>query len=120
MTQFELWVKGCEINKTLVYPLHLMNRGEEVHIPETGIYKLTNEYMSKGYRYYETPVYMVWWRGKQLVATTDINNAWSVWNRAKAEDEWKPFRDLPKGATLKDWMDKREELIHEGRLKANE
>ena len=83
MTTFELWLKGCEINGTKVY--NLEGSGE------TALYKCWKEYIVQHREYTDTPVYIGWVDGKQVVAVTDYLQALRVWqNRVKERDEEKP------------------------------
>ena len=80
MTNFEIWVKGCEINGTKIY--NLEGSGE------TALYKCWKEYIVQHREYTETPVYIGWVDGKQVVAVTDYLQALRVWqNRVKERDE---------------------------------
>lgn len=63
MTNFDLWINGCKINGTKVYPL----MGKH----DTALYKCWKSYMSNYNEYNETPVFIVWIKGKQICATTD-------------------------------------------------
>lgn len=76
MTVFECWVKGCEINGTKIYPLEGSG--------ETALYKCWKEYMLQHREYAESPVYIGWVDGKEVCATTDYQEALTVWqNRMK-------------------------------------
>ena len=83
MTVFECWLKGCEINGTKVY--NLEGSGE------TALYKCWKEYIVQHREYTDTPVYIGWVDGKQVVAVTDYLQALRVWqNRVKERDEERP------------------------------
>lgn len=76
-TQFELWVRGCEDNKTAIFRLE--HNGAE----ETGMYQTVKTHMHEGFEYRETPVYFVWIRGKNTLATTNYIEAVQTWEREK-------------------------------------
>lgn len=72
MSQFELWVKGCEINKTVLYPVE--------GTKDNALYACWREYMGKDWREYRTnAMYIGWVSGKQVVATPDRNAAYQIW-----------------------------------------
>lgn len=71
MIQFELWIKGCEINKTLVYCLEGCGN--------TALYKTQNEYWHKNNRFYTDPVYHVWKDGKRIYCGMSRNEAYFKW-----------------------------------------
>ena len=56
MTNFALWVKGCEINKIELYCLE----GDG----DTGLYETKSKYLYKHNYYYNSPVFHVWIKGK--------------------------------------------------------
>lgn len=73
---FELWLRGCEINGTLVYLLEGSG--------ENALYKLTKEIMIGSNIYYKNPVYMGWVDGEEVCATTNYLEAYHIWeNRIK-------------------------------------
>lgn len=111
MTQYGLWLKGCEQNHTLLYKL------EHNDYPETGLFKLTREHMVRGQAFYDTPVYMVWWKGEQLTATTSYQVAYRRWDAEVQEDQWQPFKDLGPDASLDDWLALQDKLMAEGKIK---
>lgn len=73
MIQFELWIKGCEINKTLVYCLEGCGN--------TALYKTQNEYWYKNNRFYTNPVYHVWKDGKRIYCGMNREEAYKYWWR---------------------------------------
>lgn len=76
MTNFELWVRGCELNKTILYCLEGFG--------DTALYKLTSKHLVKNNYIWETPVYIVWIKGEQICATTSYIAAHKIWeNRIK-------------------------------------
>lgn len=76
MTVFECWEKGCKENNSLVYELNA-----HCNIPESGFYKVTSPYMVNGITFYRSPVYMVWWNGKQKLACMNYQEALSEWRK---------------------------------------
>lgn len=75
MNQFDLWVKGCKQNKTILYCLE----GEG----DTGLYKLTKEYWHNNNRFYEEPVYIAWIDGKQVCVSRNYIEAYNVFIKYK-------------------------------------
>lgn len=71
MTNFELWVKGCEENGTLIYLLE--GKGENA------LYKLTKEKLVNNNYFYETPVFAVFIGGRQIYTSTSYLSAYQVW-----------------------------------------
>lgn len=71
-TQFELWLKGCEINNTLLYCLD--GKGD------TGFYKTISTYEYNHNYYFDTPVYHVWIKGKFITACANFYSALATWN----------------------------------------
>lgn len=71
MIQFELWIKSCEINKTLVYCLEGSG--------DTALYKTQNEYWYKNNQFYTDPVYHVWKDGKRIYCGMSRNEAYFKW-----------------------------------------
>ena len=74
LTTYDAWLKGCEINNTRLYRLKDCDC-----MQETGLYKLTSEYMVRGHAYFRTPVYVVWWNGKQVLYSTNYVEAVRKW-----------------------------------------
>jgi len=73
MIQFELWIKGCEANKTLMYCLEGSG--------DTAFYKTQNEYWYKNNRFYTNPVYHVWKDGKRIYCGMNRGEAYKCWWR---------------------------------------
>lgn len=73
MSNFELWVKGCETNNTNIYPIE----GSE----KTALYKCWNEYLCEHREYNTTPVYIGWVNGVKVCATTNYQSALTCWKR---------------------------------------
>lgn len=71
MTQFELWIKGCEDNKTILYCLEGSG--------DTAFYKTQNEYWNRNNRFYTKPVYHVWKKGKRICCNTNFLEAYHKW-----------------------------------------
>lgn len=82
LTIFGLWLNGCEINHTLLYQLE-----DYSGMQETGLYKLTSEYMEKGRIYYRSPVYAVWWNGKQVLCSMNYVEAVRKWEELERSCE---------------------------------
>lgn len=78
MTTFECWINGNKINRSLLYKLEASDKH-----PETGVFKVLSEYTMNGYRYYRTPVFVVWWDGKEKYNGLDYQEALSTWTRYK-------------------------------------
>lgn len=74
MSIFDLWVKGCEINKTLLYRLE--GNGN------TALYKTISKHLVNHNYFYDSPVYHVWVNGKRLIATTSYLEAYHKWESA--------------------------------------
>ena len=55
MDDFELWLKVCEENNTMIFKL-----------PETGLYETYGEHMVGNNVIRDTPVYHVWKKGKRI------------------------------------------------------
>lgn len=77
-SNFELWVKGCEINHTEIYCLD----GSGDH----GVYQTRSRYMMNHVYYYNSPVFHVWINGKWLASTTNYHSAMGAWNNNKGGD----------------------------------
>lgn len=71
MTQFELWIKGCETNKTFLYCLEGSG--------DTALYKSQNEYWVKNNKYFTNPVYYVWKDGNNIYCGMNLNEAYMKW-----------------------------------------
>lgn len=79
-SNFDLWVRGCEINHSLVYCLEGSG--------DNGFYKLTRQLLVKNNYYYDTPVFIGWVKGRQVVANTNYIEAYNVWHdRLRSQDE---------------------------------
>lgn len=74
---FNLWIKGCELNNTLIYLLEGNN--------DTALYKTTKTYEICNNYYNETPIYHVWICGKWIIATTNYAEAYKLWHSRKFE-----------------------------------
>lgn len=72
MTNFELWVKGCETNKTELYCLE----GDG----DTGLYETKSKYLHEHNYYYNGPVFHVWIRGKCEYSGPDYLKAHRVYS----------------------------------------
>ena len=66
MTNYDLWLKACRENKTLVYEL------------EPGLYKTQNEYLSHNNYYRTTPVYHVWGGDKRIYCGMSMRTAYKT------------------------------------------
>ena len=78
MTQFELWLKGCEMNSTALYCLE----GDGA----TGIYK-TQQWHFVGNNYCgDSPVYHVWIDGERKCCILNYHSAMQVWRNRKGGD----------------------------------
>ena len=77
MTNFELWIKGCEENKTLIFLLE--GKGENA------LYKLIKEIIVNNNVFYETSVFTVFIGGKQVYTSTSYLSAYHVWETRKWE-----------------------------------
>lgn len=75
LTIYGAWLKGCETNHTMLWLLE-----DDDRMQETGLFKLTSEYMVNGYTYYRSPVYVVWWAGKQVLCSMNYMEAVKKWN----------------------------------------
>ena len=71
MTNFELWIKGCKANKTILYCLEGSG--------DTAFYKSLNEYWYKNNRYYTNCVYHVWKDGERIYCGTGFLEAYYKW-----------------------------------------
>jgi len=74
---FDLWIKGCEINNSIVYLLDGSG--------DNGFYKLTKQYVVSNTYYYETPVFIGWRNGKQVVTSTNYVEAYNIWKEGLDE-----------------------------------
>lgn len=75
MSNFKLWLKGCELNKTWLYCLEGSG--------STAMYKLTKQHEVNNNFIWETPVYIVWIKGEQICATTSYIAAQKIWSSHK-------------------------------------
>lgn len=71
LSGFELWIKGCEANKTLVYCLEGSG--------DTALYKTQNEYWYKNNRFYTRPIYHVWKNGERVYCGTNFLESYHKW-----------------------------------------
>lgn len=71
LSGFELWIKGCETNKTLVYCLEGCGN--------TALYKTQSQYWYGNNRFYTDPVYHVWKDGKRIYCGMNRNEAYFKW-----------------------------------------
>ena len=69
---FELWSNACIEAGDFLYKLE-----ECEGRPETGLFKVTKEFIVGGHAFYETPVYFVWIDGRNIVATTNYFTAYN-------------------------------------------
>ena len=79
-TVFEGWLGLCEENGNLPWMLESRDGREE-----TGLFMIKREYMMNYTTYYETPVYLVWIDGKNILATTNYLEAYNTWVREIAK-----------------------------------
>ena len=79
MTEFELWIRGCQINGSEV--IRIAGKGR------TALYKVTRQTIVKGREYVAVPaVYIGWVRGIQVCASTDFRDAFKAWlNRSRID-----------------------------------
>lgn len=68
---FNLWLKGCEANNTIIWLLDGSG--------ETALYKTQNQFLYKNNYYYSSPVYHVWINGERIVATESYLSALEIW-----------------------------------------
>lgn len=80
MTLYECWLKGCKENGSQVCEL-----STRCNTPESGFFKLTSLYVVNGNTFYRSPVYMVWWKGKQKLSCLNYLEALSEWRKYDAE-----------------------------------
>lgn len=73
MSNFELWVKGCEENNTLIYLLEGSG--------ENGLYKLTKEIWINHNIFYDNPIFIGWVNGEQVVVSNDYVSAYQIWRK---------------------------------------
>lgn len=71
MTQFELWLKGCEENGTRLYCLE--GKGE------TGLYKTQSWHLVKNNYFGDSPVYHVWVDGDRKCSILSYSTAMRIW-----------------------------------------
>lgn len=79
MSQFELWVKGCEINNTILWLLEGSG--------ENAFYKTTTAHLVNHNYIYSAPVFHVWIDGVRKIATTSYLNAYSCYEKHIKEKE---------------------------------
>lgn len=77
MTDFELWVKGCEINKAELYCLE--GNGE------TGIYETKSKCLHNYNYYYNSSVFHVWINGKCEFSGMDYMTALRLFTKRSGE-----------------------------------
>lgn len=75
MDDFDLWLKGCEVNNTKIFPLDGEGR--------TALYKCWGEHLVKHNYIGDTPVYIGWVNGKQVCAVRNYQSALSCWQNEK-------------------------------------
>lgn len=73
MTDFELWLKGAEINNDPPYCLE----GKD----DSGIYMQKKPYMCQYRICYEPPVYHVFNKGKEMLTTGNLQYAYNEWRK---------------------------------------
>lgn len=73
MNQFELWLKGCEMNDTILYCLEGSG--------DTGLYKLTGIYLYCNNYFNKDPVYAVWINGKMICCIRSYLEAWQIYQK---------------------------------------
>ena len=78
-SNFEIWLQGCKINNSEVWCLE----GDG----DSGLYKVFKRYFVGNREYNETPVYIGWVNGKQVVAVTNYRQAYTVWHNRMVELE---------------------------------
>jgi hypothetical protein len=76
--QFKLWIKGCEINNARIC---LLIGGRD-----TAVYQCSKEYEYKNNYYNETPIYMVWIGGKNVLSTTNYKIAMDKYDNSQMDD----------------------------------
>lgn len=82
MTNKQLWLKGCEENNTLLYPLENNNN--------IYLYSLKNKYEYKHNYYYTNPVYMIWKGDKCIWNSQNLFDTYQYYNKiCKKEEEHK-------------------------------
>ena len=74
MTVYECWEKGCKENESIVRQLET-----ESNIPESGVFSVTSSYWIHGYRFFRTPVFFVWWNGKEIFSGMSYQEALNAW-----------------------------------------
>lgn len=76
LSNFDLWVKGCELNGTNLYCLEGSG--------PTGLYKTQSWGLVKNDYYGGTPVYHVWINGEFIGSCLSYQTAYVIWeNRNK-------------------------------------
>ena len=71
MNAFELWIKGCEVNGTKIYPLEGSG--------QTALYKCWREYTADNRDWREDPIYICWIDGKEIFVIRDLRFAYRRW-----------------------------------------
>lgn len=79
MTDFELWVKGCEVNKAELYCLE--GNGE------TGLYETKSKYLHNYNYYYNRSVFHVWINGKCEFSGMDHMTALRLFAKRRKRNE---------------------------------
>lgn len=70
---FDLWLRGCEINNTKIFPLEGSG--------DTAIYKVWSEYECDHNYYRTTPLYFVWIAGNLVLDTMDLSVAYKLFDK---------------------------------------
>lgn len=73
ITIFDLWVSGCKTNNSILHRLEGSG--------DTGLYETKTPYLQKNNYYYTSPVYHVWIKGKCLISTQNIHEAYELYNK---------------------------------------
>lgn len=68
---FALWTRDCERTEMELWPME--GRGDH------GVYMTKKAYWSRNYRFFTTPMYHVWIRGKCVLTTSNYREAVSRW-----------------------------------------
>ncbi len=77
MTNYECWVKGCEINHTNVYLLERQGK--------CSLFKTNNEYTQNNQTFYTNPVFHVWNGDMWETATEDYQAAYHIYKERLEE-----------------------------------
>lgn len=83
MTIYEFWVKSCKKNKTQIIRME----GNPKDNSESGLFLTHTPYEMHGYVFYRSPVYFVWWNGKQKYNGLNYQEALNAWERCNAEEK---------------------------------